>query len=225
MGLTKQSLSVWVIVVAAGSATRFGELKQFLHVAGERIVDRAVATAARHAAGVVVVLPAGHSSDGGPITGAENAVIRVVEGAGSRAGSVRRGLAAVPADVDVVLVHDGARPLAPDSVYESVISAVVDGADAAVPVVAVTDTIRRVEGGVVDRSELVAVQTPQGFPAAVLRSAHANEADATDDATLVEAEGGTVVLVDGHRRNLKITTPLDLRIAEALLSNPGEQDD
>ena len=97
-----------------------------------------------------------------------------------------------------------------------VIAAVLAGADAAVPVVPVVDTIRSVDGHVVDRDRLRAVQTPQGFRRAALVSAHAEAADATDDASLVEAAGGKVVLVEGDARNLKITTPLDLSIAEAL---------
>jgi 2-C-methyl-D-erythritol 4-phosphate cytidylyltransferase len=118
----------------------------------------------------------------------------------------------------VIVVHDGARPLADDAVYASVVAAVRAGAVAAVPSVPVTDTIRRHGGGVIDRSTLVAVQTPQGFAASALRAAHASGHDATDDATLVEAAGGTVVLVPGDPRNLKLTTPADLLVARALLT-------
>ena len=212
----------WVIVVAAGSGARFGGPKQYLELEGRRVLDRAVDTAARHAAGVVVVGPPA-DVDGddlrevGP-TGPDAPPVVVVAGGESRAASVRAGLAAVPDDAAVILVHDGARPLADDAVFERVIDAVLAGADAAVPAVPVVDTIRRVDGGVVDRSSLVAVQTPQGFAAAALRAAHAVGGDATDDATLVESDGGTVVLVDGDTRNLKITTPLDLIVAAAMLS-------
>jgi len=130
-------------------------------------------------------------------------------------------LAAVPTSAEVILVHDGARPLADDGIYSGVVSAVRSGADSAVPAVPVTDTIRRHGGGVVDRSELAAVQTPQGFSAGILRAAHASGREATDDATLVEASGGTVVLVPGDPRNLKLTTPEDLLVAEAFLAGGG----
>ena len=134
-----------------------------------------------------------------------------------RSDSVRRGLSRVPDDAEIVLVHDGARPLATDSVFERVIQAVRAGADAAIPVIDLTDTIRWRGGGTADRRQLAAVQTPQAFRADALRAAHAAGADATDDATLVEATGATVVTVDGDSRNLKITEPHDLVTAEALL--------
>jgi 2-C-methyl-D-erythritol 4-phosphate cytidylyltransferase len=101
-------------------------------------------------------------------------------------------------------------------VWERVLAAVAAGADAAVPAVPVTDTLRAVGGGPVDRTAVVAVQTPQAFPAAALRAAHAGGVEATDDASLVEAAGGRVVLVDGDPANLKITTPVDLTLAELL---------
>jgi len=212
---------VWVVVVAAGSGTRFGAPKQFLDLAGKRVIDHSVAVAARHAEGVVVVLPAERVADAAFAPKCAGSLVAVVAGADSRAGSTRAGLAAVPADAEVILVHDGARPLADDAVYSSVVAAVRAGADAAVPSVPVTDTIRRHDGGVVDRSLLVAVQTPQGFAASALRAAHASGHDATDDATLVEAAGGTVVLVPGDPRNLKLTTPADLLVARTLLTETG----
>ena len=144
-----------------------------------------------------------------------------VSGGATRSESVRNGLAEVPDDADVVVVHDAARPLATPALFSAVIEAVKSGADAAVPVVPVTDTVKRVEGDRVvetlDRAELVSVQTPQAFRADILRKAHASGGEATDDASLVEAIGGTVVVVPGERNNIKITTPDDLRIAEALL--------
>ncbi len=224
MGLTEQAPEVWVIIVAAGSGSRFGAPKQFVDLRGQRVVDHAVATAARHASGVIVVLPAEPSSDVAPIVAGGDTAVMTTSGAASRAGSVRRGLDLVPATADVVLVHDGARPLATDAIYESVIGAVGSGAEAVVPAVPVTDTIRRRGGEIVDRSELMAVQTPQGFRAETLRNAHAAGGDATDDATLVEVAGGRVVVVDGDRRNIKITTPLDLDIAAALILSEAIDD-
>jgi 2-C-methyl-D-erythritol 4-phosphate cytidylyltransferase len=203
------------IVVAAGGGTRFGAAKQFSTLAGERLVDRAVAAATAACDTVVLVLPADTSWDGAPVD-------VVVPGGATRAGSVRGGLAAVPAGTDVVVVHDAARPLATPALFAAVIAAVRAGADAAVPAVAVVDTIKRVDpiGRVhetVPRETLVAVQTPQAFRVDALRDAHAAEGDATDDAALVEAAGGTVVVVPGDDRNLKVTTALDLIVAAALL--------
>ena len=135
-----------------------------------------------------------------------------------RSDSVRCGLDAVPDDCDIVVVHDGARPLASAELFESVIEAVLAGADAAIPGVPVTDTIKQIDDegcviGTLDRDDLVAVQTPQAFRAAVLRRAHEGGPDATDDAALVEAVGGIVVVVPGEPANLKITTRHDLGVA------------
>ena len=152
----------------------------------------------------------------------------VVAGGTSRSASVRAGLHALPPDAVAVAVHDAARPLAPAEVWDRVLAAVADGADAAVPVVPVTDTVKQVgadgSARTLDRSRLVAVQTPQAFRTAVLRAAHDGEPEATDDAGLVEAAGGQVVLVAGDPTNLKITAPTDLLVAAALLAgrtDPG----
>jgi 2-C-methyl-D-erythritol 4-phosphate cytidylyltransferase len=141
----------------------------------------------------------------------------VVTGGATRSASVRNGLAQVPADAEVIVVHDAARPLATPDLFEAVIAAVDDGADGALCAVPLTDTIRLTSGGTVDRAELLAVQTPQAFRAAALRAAHAGGDDATDDAALVEANGGRVVVVSGSPTNVKITHPHDLVVAAALL--------
>jgi len=215
---------VWAIVVAAGSGHRFGDTvrKQFLDLAGIRLVDRAVTAARAACDGVVAVLPADHTGAALP------AGVVTVTGGPSRSASVRAGLAAVPPDAGIVVVHDAARPLAGAELFERVVAAVRAGADGAVPGVPVPDTIKRVDasGGRVvetlDRPALRAIQTPQAFSAAVLRRAHEGGGDATDDAALVEALGATVVVVEGDPANLKITGPDDLRRAEALLARrPG----
>jgi 2-C-methyl-D-erythritol 4-phosphate cytidylyltransferase len=215
--------SVWVIVVAAGSGSRFGRPKQYEELGGRRVLDWSLAAArdavrdtARYATGsdrggVVAVVAPDRAGDREPAADA------VVAGAATRSASVRAGLAAVPADAEVVVVHDGARPLADAGLFARVIAAVREGGDAAVPAVDVTDTLRHRSGRALDRGDLVAVQTPQGFRAAALRSAHAGDPEATDDASLVEAAGGKVVVVDGSPANLKITRPIDLAVAEALL--------
>jgi 2-C-methyl-D-erythritol 4-phosphate cytidylyltransferase len=206
---------VWCIVVAAGSGRRYGGAKQFDDLAGQRVLDRSVAVARRCCDGVVVVLaPDAIGTPDAEVAGAD----RVVAGGDTRAASVRAGLGVVPDDAEVVLVHDAARPLATDALFDRVIAAVRAGAPAVVPTVAVTDTVRRIDGGVVDRDQLRAVQTPQGFRPSALRAAHADATDATDDAALVERAGGTVVLVDGEGSNIKITGPQDRAVAAAILA-------
>ena len=206
--------SVWTVVVAAGSGNRFGGAKQYAELDGVRVVDRSVATAAQTSDGVVVVVPASDVE----AESARLSAAAVVAGGASRAASVRNGLEAVPSDAAIICVHDAARPLASVDVYERVVQEVRSGAAGAVPVVPVTDTIRSVDGGVVDRSTLQAVQTPQAFRAELLRAAHAGAADATDDAGLVEAAGHAIATVEGHPRNIKITHPDDLAAAEAWLA-------
>lgn len=202
---------VWAIVVAAGSGRRFGAVKQYEPLAGRRVLDWSLAAARAAADGVVLVVPPDRAGDAEPLADA------VVPGAATRSGSVRAGLAAVPDAAGVVVVHDGARPLADAATFAAVVAAVRAGADAALPGLPVSDTLRARTGALVDRDELVAVQTPQAFRAAALRRAHAGGAEATDDATLVEASGGKVVVVDGSPTNVKITHPTDLAVAEALL--------
>ena len=211
---------VWAIVVAAGSGSRFGERvpKQFLELGGLRVIDWALAAAAAVCDGVVAVLPASHLD----ITLVPG-IVTVVGGA-TRSASVRAGLAAVPADAAVIVVHDAARPLASPELFGRVVAAVRAGAGGAVPGVPVPDTIKRVDPTddhvieTLDRPALRAVQTPQAFSAAALRAAHAGGGDATDDAALVEAAGGRVIVVEGDPTNLKVTGPDDLERAEALLT-------
>lgn len=195
-------------MVAGGSGTRFGARKQYLRLGGRRVLDWALDAAAAHSDGVVLVVPADVADE------PEAKADVVVAGGATRSASVRAGLAAVPDEAAVIVVHDAARPVPVPHVWRAVLEAVAAGADAAVPGVPVTDTLRSIHGGVVDRSSLVAVQTPQAFRAAALRAAHADGGDATDDASLVEARGGNVVHVDGDPRNVKITTPADLSVAE-----------
>jgi 2-C-methyl-D-erythritol 4-phosphate cytidylyltransferase len=215
----------WCIVVGGGSGRRFGGAKQFELLGGERVVDRSVRIARTVCEGVVVVVPAAAL---GTAEAAVAAADSVVAGGTTRAESVRAGLAAVPADAEVVLVHDAARPLATTTLYRRVVDAVRAGAEVVVPAVPVVDTIRAVSGGVVDREGLRAVQTPQGFDAAVLRRVHAEGGEGTDDAGLAEAAGSQVVLVEGERTNLKLTGPEDRLVATALLAwleaEPGAPD-
>ncbi len=213
---------MWSIVVAGGSGRRFGRLKQFSDLGGRPVLAWAVEACRACSSGVVLVLPEASATGVSDPHGAD----AVVAGGATRAESVRCGLAAVPADAEVIVVHDAARPLASPALFAAVIAAVTDGgADGAVPGVPPSDTIKAVdESGRVtdtlDRTRLVAVQTPQAFRAAPLRRAHAEApgAGATDDAMLVEAAGGLVQVVPGEPGNLKITDPDDLQAAERLLA-------
>lgn len=210
----------WVILVAAGRGERFGGPKQYLDLGSSTVLDLSIDTAVAQSEGIVLVVAADrvaqHQSD--------PRLAAVVEGGETRSGSVRAGLAAVPLSARWVLVHDSARPLASGVVYQRVLDALRAGAVAAIPVVPVVDTIRRVGAGVIDRTDLRAVQTPQGFPAEVLRAAHASGGDATDDAGLVEALGHPVVLVDGDPVNRKITTADDLIVIRALYEGVGAEE-
>jgi 2-C-methyl-D-erythritol 4-phosphate cytidylyltransferase len=195
--------------VAAGSGARFGARKQYESLGGRRVLDWSVAAARSVADGIVLVVPPDR------VDAPEKDVDVVVAGAATRAGSVRAGLAVVPADARVIVVHDAARPLATAALFTAVVAALADtDVDGAVPGVAVADTIKRVQAGRVmatlDRTELVAVQTPQAFRATALRAAHASRGEATDDAALVEASGGRVVVVEGEAANAKVTTAADL---------------
>ncbi len=207
---------VWVIVVAAGSGERFGGPKPYVGLGGRRVLDWSLADARSVADGVVLVVGTARLGDEEPDADV------VVAGGTTRSGSVRCGLAAVPDSAELILVHDAARPLAGAALFATVVGVLRDGAeggpaDAVVPGRDVVDTLRRVAGGTVDRTGVVAVQTPQGFRADVLRRAHEGAPEGTDDASLVEAAGGRVVVVPGPDRNLKITRPDDLVVAEALL--------
>lgn len=200
----------WVVIVAGGGGSRFGGPKQFVQIGTRTVLEWSVAAAHAVADGIVVVVP--DADVGKPLD-----VDLVVAGGSTRAASVRNGLAVVPDDVGIVLVHDAARPAATPTLFRAVVAAVRDGATGAVPGVPVTDSLRERTGGAVDRETLVAVQTPQGFEAAALRSAHASGLDASDDATLVERDGGTIVVVDGEITNIKLTHPDDVIVLQRVL--------
>jgi len=208
---------VWTIVVAAGAGSRFGQLKQYEQLGDKRVLDWALEAARTVSEGVVLVVPP-------DVVGRREAgVDAIVPGAATRSGSVRAGLAAVPPECEVVVVHDAARPLAPIHLFEAVVDAVRAGADAALPGVPPSSTIKRVHGDgrvaeTLDRSALVEVQTPQAFRAGALRAAHAEGAEATDDAALVEAAGGSVVVVEGDPGNVKVTHPHDLEVVRAIVA-------
>ncbi|GAB3442455.1 2-C-methyl-D-erythritol 4-phosphate cytidylyltransferase [Phycicoccus ginsengisoli] len=197
-------------------------------LAGVTVLEHAVARAflAPEVTHVVVVAPVSHLVEAGAIASrsARPQDVDVVPGGAERTDSVAAGLAALRPDDQVVLVHDAARALAPATLFSRLVREVRAGHDAVVPGLPVADTIKQVdeEGRVVgtpDRSALRAIQTPQAFRRGVLEQAHAAGAAATDDAALVEREGGTVRVVAGDPLAFKITTPDDLAVAERHLAD------
>ena len=210
---------VWAVVLAAGDGRRFGAPKQFCTAGGRRLVDLVVATATEACDQVVVVLPDGTAWDGAPVAVA-------VTGGDTRAESVRRGLAAVPADAAIVVVHDAAHPLASARLFRAVVAAVRDGgAAAAVPGLPLAEVLKRVEGdrvvATVPHDGILQAQTPHAFRAGVLRRAHAAAPDVPEDSVLVEALGLRVAVVPGEPANLHVTTPEDLMLVDALLPRWG----
>lgn len=224
---------VGVVVVAAGSGQRLGHgvPKARVLCGGRTLLEHALESvvASGVAASVVVVVPADDivlSAVVARAAAAGTPSISTVTGGATRTASVRAGLGALPSSVSVVLVHDSARALTPPAVFARVAAAVGAGVEAVIPVLPVVDTVKVVEGDIVtatpDRAALRAVQTPQGFDAHALRAAHAggtaDHPGITDDAMLMEARGVTVHVVEGDALAFKVTTPLDLTIAAAVLA-------
>ncbi len=223
-----------IVVVAAGSGTRLGlaHPKAFVAVGGRTLLEHALdgVFAQSEPAQVVIVAPASHRGEalsiGHRVAGAARDALTVVTGGDSRAASVAAGLAAVAAGVDVVLIHDAARALTPPEVFTRVVQRVRADQVGVIPALPVVDTIARRDSagtvlGQVDRSELAAIQTPQGFPLDAYRAAVAAivpGAEHTDDASVFAAAGHPVVTVLGDDRAFKVTTPWDLRRAEQLVA-------
>ncbi|MEN3341662.1 MAG: 2-C-methyl-D-erythritol 4-phosphate cytidylyltransferase [Actinomycetota bacterium] len=214
-------MSVWAILVAAGRGERLGldRPKAFARLGENPLLAEPLRRLDESdwVDAVVVVSPPGWEEPA--ILLAEELgcgkVSACVAGAATRAGSVRAGLAELPADALVALVHDAARPLLPEEVVGRVLAPLSEGWDGAVPGLPVVDTLKRVasDGAVaetVSRDGLYAVQTPQAFPVDVLRAAVAADAEASDCAGLVEASGGRVKVVPGDPRLVKVTTAADL---------------
>ena len=214
-------MRIAAIVPAAGRGERLGHPvpKALLHVGGQSLVEHAVAGLMR--AGIETIVVAAPAD---VIDEVRRLVPRatVVAGGAERSESVRLALDAIPDDVDAILVHDAARPFGSEEVVRRVVDALEIGAAAAIPVVPLADTVKRVDGKglvveTIDRSTLRAVQTPQGFLRDVLVAAHrTHDAHVTDDAALVEAMGIEVQTVEGDAHAFKVTTPWDFTVAEAL---------
>lgn len=221
---------VAIIVVAAGSGTRLGAgaPKAFVGIDEHTVLRHALdGVFAAPSAQVIVVAPPGREGDALTevlaASGERRDLASVVAGGSTRQESVAAGLAAVWADVEFVLVHDAARALTPPEVFARVLDALAGGSPAVVPVMPVVDTLKRVDGpnvvAAVDRSELAAAQTPQGFSRVVLDAAYAAaDRDFTDDAALVAEAGHPVAIVPGDARAFKITTADDLERARGLVA-------
>jgi 2-C-methyl-D-erythritol 4-phosphate cytidylyltransferase len=220
-------VSVWAVLVAAGRGERLGDdrPKAFARLGGLPLLAEPLRRLDESGwvDELVVVAPAGWEEPA--ILLAEeigaSKVSACVTGGATRTASVRAGVAEVPEDAAVILVHDAARPLVGDDVVGRVIGALAEGFDGAVPAVPVKDTIKRVEGEVVvetlPRDGLVAVQTPQAFVAGVLRACVDSTRASTDCASLVEQRGGRIKVVPGDERLLKVTTRADLDLVASWL--------
>jgi 2-C-methyl-D-erythritol 4-phosphate cytidylyltransferase/2-C-methyl-D-erythritol 2,4-cyclodiphosphate synthase len=206
-----------VIIPAGGSGERLGANvpKALVRLAGKTLIEHAVAQMAPIATHIIVAAPAGYEETFAQLLGEG---INVVTGGVSRSESVKAALAEVHPATRYVLVHDAARALAPTSLAVDVLDALRAGEHAVIPALQVGDTMKKIDSNgyvvaTVDRSELRAVQTPQGFDYSMLIAAHQSGTDHTDDAGAVEALGVKVKTVTGVDRALKITTPIDLAIA------------
>jgi 2-C-methyl-D-erythritol 4-phosphate cytidylyltransferase len=241
--------AVILVAAGSGQRLGYGMPKAAVPLGGEPILMHALRgiVASGISSQVCIALPAGNDglrrlcedfreelADGGPL-------LTIVDGGATRADSVRAGLDALMDGTDAVMVHDAARALTPDSVFHRIADALAAGAEAVIPAIAVVDTVKTVKAtagggspapevvtGTAPREDLRAVQTPQGFRLPTLQRAHEaarsldpqQSAAVTDDAMLVEMTGTPVHVVRGSTQSLKITTPLDLILAEGLLEGP-----
>jgi 2-C-methyl-D-erythritol 4-phosphate cytidylyltransferase/2-C-methyl-D-erythritol 2,4-cyclodiphosphate synthase len=229
-----ESVDAIVILLGAGAGRRLGasEPKALLPIGGRPMLAIAAAAAAASVPvrGLVVTFPSGWEGRARACLEDMGVPIRLVAGGDTRQASVRAALAEVPRTVDIVAVHDAARPFAPPDLFARVLEAVEGGADGAVPVLAVSDTVLRVQGAVVQgvepREELALGQTPQAFRTSVLREAHAKAeaagASFTDDASMLRWAGYDVRAIPGDPVNVKITTLADLAQADRRMGSGDE---
>ena len=222
---------VGVIIVAGGSGRRMGSTlpKQFMLLGNEPILARSINRIheALPKAEIVVVLPEAHAAMWQNLAARfEVASHKIAYGGAERFHSVKNGIAALSDDVEIIGVHDAVRPLASKKLIIKLILE-AEKCDAVIPAIAPPDSYRMVEGSsssIIDRSKLRIIQTPQVFNATALRKAYEQEFSAafTDDASVAEAAGYTIALCEGERENIKITTPADIIIAEAIINADNE---
>lgn len=214
------------IVPAAGAGERLaaGIPKAFVHLGETTLIERAIAGLRESGVvdAVIVAVPPSRTDEATLILSGPDFEVIVVGGGVDRTESVRSALEAV-GDADFVLVHDAARPLTPPAMIARVVQALIDGHTAVVPALPVADTVKAVDAngvvlGTPERAGLRAVQTPQGFTSAVLKRAYDRAGVFTDDASMVESTGGQVQTVAGDPLAFKITTAVDLLLAEALIA-------
>ncbi|MDX6440184.1 MAG: 2-C-methyl-D-erythritol 4-phosphate cytidylyltransferase [Gaiellaceae bacterium] len=222
-------MSVWALLVAAGTGERLGEErpKAFVKLGELPLLAESLRRLddSDWVDAIVVAVPADWEEPAILLAEELSAskVVAAVRGGATRAESVRAALAEVPEDALVVLVHDAARPLLTEDVLERVLAPLSEGWDGVVPGLPLADTVKEVDGdlvvGTVPREKLVAVQTPQAFLASKLREAYAGDLEgATDCSSLVEARGGRIKVVKGDRRLLKATTREDLELIESWIA-------
>ncbi len=208
---------VALLIPAAGSGERFGASipKALVQLNGRTLIEHAVLNLGTVASQIIVAAPAGYEDKFREILGD---AVTVVTGGSTRTKSVKIALESIAEDIEFILVHDAARPLASGELGRSVIEALASGEVAVIPALSVSDTIKEVDAAnyvvsTPNRERLRAVQTPQGFARETLIKAHMQNIEATDDGALVEAMRGKVKLIDGENRALKITNPEDLATA------------
>ena len=209
--------NVALLIPAAGSGERFGASipKALVQLNGRTLIEHAILNLGPIATQIIVAAPAGYEDEFRKILGD---AVTVVTGGSTRTKSVKIALESIAQDIEYVLVHDAARPLASGELGQSIIEALANGEVAVIPALSVADTIKEVDAAnyvvsTPNRERLRAVQTPQGFARETLIKAHMQNIEATDDGALVEAVRGKVKLIEGESRALKITNPEDLAAA------------
>jgi 2-C-methyl-D-erythritol 4-phosphate cytidylyltransferase/2-C-methyl-D-erythritol 2,4-cyclodiphosphate synthase len=220
---------VAVVLLAAGRGERLkaDQPKAFVELAGKSLLEHSIyrALATDNLRQLIIAVPQSHLAQILELEnqmGTQGVDIRVVVGGETRQQSVAEALAVLAGGIDTVLVHDSARALTSTDLFNKVADAVFENQVGVIPALAVADTIKKYRGDLVeetiDRAELIRAQTPQGFPTELLVKAHvAAKSDFTDDASLVQAFGGTVMMVQGEEQAMKITTPQDLETAQGYL--------
>jgi 2-C-methyl-D-erythritol 4-phosphate cytidylyltransferase len=226
-------MSVWAVIAAAGSGERLGldRPKAFANLRDRPLLAESLERLEGSDWIDSIVVAAPPDWEEPVILLAEELgcgkVAEAVTGGATRAASVAAAISVVPEDAAVVLVHDAARPVLPEEVIERVLTALNEGWDGAIPVMSLTDTVKRVESDrvveTVEREGLAVAQTPQAFVAPVLRAALSDD-DATDCSALVEARGGRIKAVTGDARLIKVTGPGDLETVDHLLGDPAPSD-
>ncbi len=225
--MTPRAVAVVLLAAGRGERLKANQPKAFVELNGKSLLEHSIyrALATNNLRQLIIAVPESHLDQ---ILELENQLgshevdIRVVVGGETRQQSVSEALAVLAGGIDTVLVHDSARALTSTDLFNRVADAVFENQVGVIPGLEVADTIKRHRGDLVeetiDRAELIRAQTPQGFPTELLVKAHlAATSDYTDDAALVQAFGGTVMMVEGEQQAMKITTPEDLEIAQANL--------